>query len=135
MVLTRRVPRSRSRSGARSRPRGLAVPVLGRALDEDGEHLVEGRPILAGADHLGGSADGLDDIGRPGAGVVDDDGQRARTVLADAADERQRPQLPAVERRLGLDDDHVAAHRLAAELLGGGQGDQSPARDHGHLVA
>ena len=41
----------------------------------------------------------------------------------------------AVERLRRLDLDHFAAERLAAQLLGRGQRDQSPVRQHGDRVA
>ena len=95
-VVRRRVARRRASRRPRSLVLGLLVGVrlLGLVrrpsgsipLDEGREHVIERRPLLARAGDLAAALpDSLDDVRQCRPGVVDDDRQAARTVLADAA--------------------------------------------------
>ncbi len=116
--------------GLRLRPRG-PIP-----LDEGREHVIERRPLLASAGDLASARpDSLDDVRQGRPSVVDDDGDAARTVLADAPDQRQAGEHRPVEDGLGLDHDDVATDRLATQLVGGGEREQPAVGDQRHPIA
>ena len=110
------------RAGVGRRGVGSASAAVARglvALDEGREDLVERQSLLARADDLAAARlDGLDHVGHRRSGVVHDDRQLPRAVLADLPDERQAPEAVAIEQRSRLDLDDVAPDGLASQVVG-----------------